>query len=96
MFFPVVAWFAGGDDIAAVAPAAADYRHDVIHGKLNRGKFGTAPMTNSFGKASLPPLALAKFPRLCPLAADLLRGEFYDKIVQDNSSMVRLETKKGA
>src|SRR5204863_10133617 len=79
MLFLIVAFFARGDDVAFGALAAADDRHEVVHGERSGGKFFPAIVADADRAPPLPPLACAQFARLFALAPNLLVGHRGEK-----------------
>ena len=57
MLLFVVAGFAGRDEIAFGASAAANQGNDVVHGQLGGFEFSLAVIADACGPFSLPPLA---------------------------------------
>ena len=72
VFFLVIAFLACRHQVALGAFPAPGNRDDMIHGQLI-GRCGTiAPMTASFGTATLPPLGSPNFPGFMALDAHAL------------------------
>ncbi len=71
MFFGVVAFLAGSNDITFGASATPGYGNDVVHGQFFGWRGAPAVMANPFGTSSLPPLGIAEFPGLATLFVDI-------------------------
>ena len=67
MFFGIVAFLAGCNDIAFGALAAPGYGDDMVHSQFFRRSGAPAVMADSFGTAPLPPLGIAEFSGLAAL-----------------------------
>ena len=74
-----VAVFTARHDIAFGGFAAADDRHQMIHGPIARRKFSAAVMSKTGASFALPPLAGAQVARSLPLTANLLFGYFHQE-----------------
>jgi len=71
-----IAALAARHQIALGRLAAANDRHQVIHGQLFRRELSAAVMADARGAFALSPLAFAQRARLLALAPDLLFGDF--------------------
>jgi hypothetical protein len=56
--------------------AAADERHEVVHGQFFGRKVRATVMADAGAALTLPPLASAQLPRFSPLAPNLILGNF--------------------
>jgi hypothetical protein len=65
-----VAFFATRHKIALGGFAAANDRHQMIHGQNRRRKFAAAMVANADGSFALPPLTGTQLSSLLALAAD--------------------------
>lgn len=78
ILLPGIAPRATGDHVGPGAPAAADNRHDVVHGQLPGRELILAVVAPAGGAAVFPPLAPAQFLGLALFAGHVLfwgRGE---------------------
>lgn len=74
VFLFVVAFLAGGYDVAFRGCAAADERNDVVHGEFRRMGFRVTVIADTTCELLLPPGALPQLTSLAALPLDILGG----------------------
>ena len=79
MFFGVVAFLAGCNDVAFGTSAAAGYGNDMVHGQFFGRRGAPAVMADPFGTSSLPPLGIAQLPGLAALFVDIFFRQIIGK-----------------
>lgn len=90
VLFLVVAFLAGRHAVTPGAASASDQGHDMVEGQFLWRDLAAAVVAAAGGDAIFPPLALAQFTGLFPLAAQLLFGYFGKVIQVDNSYKTEL------